>query len=350
MTRTSRIAAIVALVAVALLAAATIGVAKPLAPDARQTAAPCDFSSLMPTLPCTVGGQTFTTGQELAAFCNANPAACGGPPPSGGGNQQPPAGGGSTQQPPAGGGGQQLQPCEPGKAPTRDKPCLPAGMGGSGGNGGGMPQGGGMPNIDWGKLPDCAAGQMPSPTAPCKFAMPDCAEGQMPSPQSPCKPKPCPPGVRPTMKAPCIPEGQDGGFEAPPTSGITKELKNKFMVINISVQGSGEVNGSFDVTFRSVEEGVSKATAAFLNEQLEGESFVIQTDSSTRCFADTKDADKVPDLVSCKQLDDAANDAPGSIKAQFRGKVSFDQATFSPVFKAQKIIFLKGVFNVAKIK
>ena len=35
MTHTSRIAAIVALVAVALLAAADIGVAKPLAPDAR---------------------------------------------------------------------------------------------------------------------------------------------------------------------------------------------------------------------------------------------------------------------------------------------------------------------------
>ena len=336
MTRTPRF---VAIVAIALLAAANIGVANPLTPDTRQTAAPCDFSNLMPTLPCTVGGQTFTSGQELAAFCSSNPSACGG-----GGNQQPPAGGGSIQQPPAGGGGQQLQPCEPGKMPTHDKPCIPAGMGGSGCNGGGMP------SIDWGKLPDCAAGQMPSPTAPCKFAIPDCAEGQMPSPQSPCKPKPCPPGARPTMKAPCIPEGQDGGFEAPPTSGITKELKNKFMVVNISVQDSGEVNGSFDVTFKSVEEGVSKATAAFLNDQFEGESFVIQTDASTRCFADSKDPDKVPDMVSCKQLDDAADDAPGSIKAQFHGKVSFDQATISPVFKAQKIIFLKGVFNVAEVK
>jgi hypothetical protein len=207
-----------------------------------------------------------------------------------------------------------------------------------------------MPNIDWGSLQPCAPGQMPSPTAPCKFEMPDCAEGQTPSAQAPCKPKPCPPGVKPSRTVPCIPEGQDGGFEAPPTVGITKELKNKFMVINISVQGSGETNGSFDVTFKNVEEGVSKQTAAFLNEQLEGESFVIQTDASTRCFADTKDPDKVPDMVSCKALDDAANNAPGSIKEQFRGKVSFDQATYQPQFKAQKIIFLKGVFNVAKVR
>jgi len=346
MRRSMRLVTLIAVAALALLAAANVGTAKPLESHARQTASdPCNFSSGRPTLPCTVAGQTFLPGQEaqLAAFCEANRGVCGSPPPSGGG---------STQQPPSTGGGGQIQPCEPGKMPTRDKPCIPSSMGGNGGNGsnGGGGTTGGMPNIDWGSLAPCAAGQMPSPTAPCKFEMPDCAEGQMPSPQSPCKPKPCPPGVRPSMKAPCIPEGQDGGFEAPPTSGITKELKNKFMVINISVQGSGEVNGSFDVTFKSVEEGVSKATAAFLNEQLAGESFVIQTDASTRCFADTKDPDKVPDMVSCKQLDDAANDAPGSIRAQFRGKVSFDQATFSPIFKAQKIIFLKGAFDVAKIK
>jgi hypothetical protein len=63
----------------------------------------------------------------------------------------------------------------------------------------------------------------------------------------------------------------------------------------------------------------------------------------------TTDPDKIPDLVSCKELDDAANNAPGSIKAQFRGKVTFDAATYQPTFKAQKIVFLKGVFNVAKI-
>ena len=342
MKRTARLLTLVALAAIVLLAAANIGVAKPHSPATRQ-APNCTFTT-MPTFPCAVGGTTVNSAQELAQLCQANPMACGS---AGGGS----TGGGATGGSNGGStGGQPIPPCEPGKMPTRDKLCIPSSTGGAGGNGGNGGLLGGQPNIDWGSLAPCAPGQMPSPTAPCKFEMPDCAEGQMPSPQSPCKPKPCPPGVRPSMKAPCIPEGQDGGFEAPPTSGITKELKNKFMVINISVQGSGEVNGSFDVTFKSVEEGVSKATAAFLNEQLEGESFVIQTDASTRCFADTKDPDKVPDMVSCKQLDDAANDAPGSIKAQFRGKVSFDQATFSPVFKAQKIIFLKGVFNVAKVK
>jgi hypothetical protein len=340
--RSTRLLTLIAMAALALLAATNVGVANPMSPTTRQAPA-CNFSGGTPTLPCTIGGQLVSTPQEIAQVCNANPMAC--------------SGGGST-----GGGGQtqpQPQPCAAGQTPTMQNPCIPAGMqggnggaGGTGGLGGAGGAGGllgGMPNIDWGSLKPCAPGQMPSPTAPCKFEMADCAEGQMPSPQAPCKPKPCPPGVRPTRTAPCIPEGQDGGFEAPPTAGITKELKNKFMVINISVQGSGEVNGSFDVTFRSVEEGVSKQTAAFLNEQLEGESFVIQTDASTRCFADTKDPDKVPDLVSCKTLDDAANNAPGSIKAQFRGKVSFDQATYQPQFKAQKIIFLKGVFNVAKI-
>ena len=346
MRRTTRLLTLVAIAALALLAAANVGLAKPLAPTARQAPAACTFIPGTPTMtPCTLAGQTFNTSQELIQFCTANPMACG---TAGGSTGGTPPSGGST-----GGGGGQLQPCPAGTMPTQQKPCIPSGMtGGNGGNGGAGGTGGllgGMPNIDWGNLQPCAPGQMPSQTAPCKFEMAECAEGQMPSAQAPCKPKPCPPGVKPSRAAPCIPEGQDGGFEAPPTSGISKELKNKFMVINISVQGSGETNGSFDVTFKSVEEGVSKATAAFLNEQLEGESFVIQTDASTRCFADTKDPDKVPDMVSCKMLDDAANNAPGSIKAQFRGKVSFDQATYQPQFKAQKIIFLKGVFNVAKI-
>ena len=121
------------------------------------------------------------------------------------------------------------------------------------------------------------------------------------------------------------------------------------MVINIKVEGSGDANGSFDVTFKSVADGVNKQTKAFLNDQLEGESFVINTTAATKCFADTEDPDKIPDLVSCNELDDAANNAPGSIKAQFRGKVKFDASTYQPVFKAKKIVFLKGSFDVAKI-
>ncbi len=325
MKRSLRLLTLFALVAVAFLAAANIGVAKPHSASTRQVPN-CTFNT--PTFPCAVAGTTVSSPEQLAQLCNANPMACGIAP------------------------SEEIKPCEPGKQPTREKPCIPSMNGGNGGAGGNGGNGvvGGMPNIDWGNLQPCAAGQMPSPAAPCKFDMPDCAAGQMPSMSSPCKPQPCAPGAKPTRNAPCIPEGQDGGFDAPPTNDIKKQLNNKFIVVNMNVEGSGDTNGSFDVTFKSVEDGVNKQTKAFLNEQLEGESFVINTTAATTCFADTTDPDKIPDLVSCKQLDDAANNAPGSIKAQFRGKVTFDAATYQPTFKAQKIVFLKGVFNVAKVK
>ena len=326
MKRTTRLLMLVALAALAGLAVANVGVAKPLSPTTRQ--APACTANPVQTYPCAVAGTTAASALELAQICNANPMACGMAP------------------------GEEIKPCEAGKMPTAEKPCIPkmdGGNGGAGGNGGNGGNGGGMPNIDWGNLAPCAAGQMPSPTAPCKFDLPDCTEGQKPSMQSPCMPKPCPPGAKPTKNAPCVPAGQDGGFDAPPTTDIKKQLNNKFLVIKMNVEGSGDVNGSFDVVFKSVEDGVSKQTKAFLNDQLEGESFVISTTASTTCFADTTDPDKIPDLVSCKELDDAANNAPGSIKAQFRGKVTFDAATYQPTFKAQKIVFLKGVFNVAKI-
>jgi hypothetical protein len=318
MKRTTRLLMVVALAALALLAAANIGVANPLSAATRQ--APECTANPAQTFPCAVAGTTASSAEELIRICTANPMACGMAP------------------------GEQLKPCEPGKMPTREKPCIPAMEGGNGGTGGGMP------NIDWGKLQPCAAGQLPSPTAPCKIDLPDCAAGQKPSMESPCKPAPCPPGVKPTRDAPCLPSGQDGGFDARPTNDIKKQLNNKFIVVNMNVEGSGDSNGSFDVTFKSVEDGVNKQTKSFLNEQLEGESFVINTTAATTCFADTTDPDKIPDLVSCNQLDDAANNAPGSIKAQFRGKVTFDAATYQPTFKAKKIVFLKGVFNVAKVK
>jgi hypothetical protein len=140
-----------------------------------------------------------------------------------------------------------------------------------------------------------------------------------------------------------------GGFDAPPSTDIKKEMQNKYMVINISTEGAGDKNGSLEVTFVKVVSGVKKATMEYLNDQLVGESFVIQTTANTKCFADTSDPDKIPDLVSCNELDDAADNAPGSIKSQFRGKVKFDAATYEPEFTAKKIIFLKGKFNIAKI-
>ena len=208
--------------------------------------------------------------------------------------------------------------------------------------------------LDYGALPDCAAGTMPTMAAPCKFDMPDCAEGQRPSEASPCKPAPCPAGVQPTQAKPCRPVGEDGaatgeGFDAPPSSSIQKEMKSKYMVVNLLIEGSGDANGSFDVTFSKVVSGVSTSTVGYLNDQLEGDSFVIVTTSKTSCFADTKDPDKIPDLVPCKQLDEIADSLPGSVKAQFRGKVSFDAATYEPVWNAKKIVFLKGSYNITKI-
>ena len=208
--------------------------------------------------------------------------------------------------------------------------------------------------LDYGALPDCAAGTMPTMAAPCKFDMPDCAEGQRPSEASPCKPAPCPEGVQSTQAKPCRPVGEDGaaegeGFDAPPSSSIQKEMKSKYMVVNLLIEGSGDANGSFDVTFSKVVSGVSTSTVGYLNDQLEGDSFVINTTSKTSCFADTKDPDKVPDLVPCKQLDEIADSLPGSVKAQFRGKVTFDAATYEPVWNAKKIVFLKGSYNITKI-
>ena len=332
MARKLRVLILVATAAMAFLAAANIGSAKISSPSARQTPAPCTQTN--PTFPCTMmtstGQRVFNSQAELEAFFQ------------GGGSgqpQQPP----QQQQPGQQQGGQQGGQPQGGMTGGR-----PQG-GQQGGQQGGMPQGGqmggGMPNIDWANLKPCAAGTMPTPEAPCKFD-----QGQM----AECGPEGPPKlvnGKLPPGAVPCRPAGMEegAGFDAVPTGNISKELKNKFMVININVQGSGEENGSFDVTFKSVEEGVKKETKTFLNEQLEGESFVIQADAKTKCFADTEDADKIPDPVSCKELDDAADNAPGSIKAQFRGKVTFDESTYQPKFKADKIVFLKGKFNVAKI-
>ena len=124
------------------------------------------------------------------------------------------------------------------------------------------------------------------------------------------------------------------------------------LTLNIWRQTSKDSAGNFETyQLKDINEHMSFLEMLdVLNEQLEGESFIINTTATTKCFADTTDPDKIPDLVSCNELDDAANNAPGSIKAQFRGKVTFDDKTFLPTFKAQKIVFLKGVFNVAKIK
>ncbi len=240
----------------------------------------------------------------------------------------------TTTTPPFGG---TPLPCAAGQQPTPEIPCFPNQGDQGGGQQGGGPGGG----FNYSTMEDCAPGEMPTPSAPCRFEMQPCAAGQQPSPQAPCRPQGAGgPGN----------EGEGGGFDAPPSSGIQKEMKSKYMVINLNVEGAGDTPNTLNVTFTKVVSGVSKSTISYLNDQLEGDSFEIATSAKTKCFADTDDADKVPDLVPCKQLDDAADNAPGSIRAQFRGKVSFNSSTYEPEFKAQKIVFLVGSFNITKIE
>ncbi len=259
-------------------------------------------------------------------------------------------------------------PCAEGQQPTPALPCIPSQGGGQnipdpnqgggqqgggqqgggqqgGGQQGGGQQGGGQQGggFNYATMADCAAGQVPTPTAPCRFAMQPCAAGQQPSPQAPCRPQGA--GGQGNED-----DEEGGGFDAPPSSDIQKEMKSKYMVINLNVEGAGDTPNTLNVTFTKVVSGVGKATVSYLNDQLAGDSFEIATTAKTKCFADTKDADKIPDLVSCKELDDAADNAPGSIRAQFRGKVSFNSSTYEPEFKAQKIVFLKGSFNIAKVE
>ncbi len=263
---------------------------------------------------------------------------------------------GSAQNTTPGGGNLDLPPCAVGQQPTPTAPCIygPGQGGNQGGDqnipdpnqgggqqGGGQQGGGGGGGFNYATMADCAAGQVPTPTAPCRFAMQPCAAGQQPSPQAPCRPQ----GAGGQGN-----EEEEGGFDAPPSGDIQKEMKSKYMVINLNVEGAGDTPNTLNVTFTKVVSGVGKATVSYLNDQLAGDSFEIATTAKTKCFADTKDADKIPDLVSCKELDDAADNAPGSIRAQFRGKVSFNSSTYEPVFKAQKIVFLKGSFNIAKVE
>jgi len=250
---------------------------------------------------------------------------------------------------------QNIPPCATGQQPSPTNPCIPQGGGQQGGGqqgggqqgggqqGGGQ-QGGGQQgggNVNWDNLAPCAPGQVPSPQAPCKFDIQPCAAGQQPSPTAPCRPQGGMPGK----------EGEEGtgGFDAAPTRAIQKDMKKKFMVININIEGSGDDEGTFYVTFVKVVSGVKSDTKEYLNSQLADESFVISSTKKTKCFADTNDADKVPDLVSCNDLSEAADNIAGSVKAQFRGKVAMNESTFEPIFTAQKIVFLKGKYNIAKI-
>ena len=210
--------------------------------------------------------------------------------------------------------------CAPGQQPTQELPCMPSGQ--QGGPPPGGQQGGGqmMPN-----LPDCASGTFPSPQNPCRPT----GGGDM---------KPCAEGVNPTPEAPCRPGGTNPQFQQRPP----EEAMKKLLTLNVEIDGSGEDAGSFDATLTKIVKGIAASKRAQFSEQMEGESFVIGTKSSTKCFADKKsDPDALADPVSCTTLSDAVDNYANTVNAPVQVRMKFDSASFTPTFTATKIV-IKG--------
>ncbi len=217
-------------------------------------------------------------------------------------------------------------PCAPGQQFTPQAPCTPP-----------SPQGG-QPGPQQGG-PQQGAPQQGGPQN-----LPDCAEGTFPSQANPCKPaggmdlKPCAEGVNPTPEAPCRPAGTNPQFQQRPPAEALKKL----LTLDVDVDGSGEAPGTFDVTLNRIVKGIAAAKRAELQQQMEGESFVITTNSKTKCFADKKsDPDALADPVSCKVLSDATDDYANTVKATTQVRMKFDAASFTPTFTATKIV-IKG--------
>ncbi len=131
-------------------------------------------------------------------------------------------------------------------------------------------------------------------------------------------------------------------MSAPPPAELTK----KTFVMNVEIEGSGDDATTFEASLVKVVRGIGKQARTFMNEELEGESFLI-TASKAKCFADSKkDAGLVPDeVVPCKTLAHLVDNVAGSINATFTGKMVFDEASFTPSFKAKKIVMLGKSFK-----
>lgn len=156
--------------------------------------------------------------------------------------------------------------------------------------------------------------------------MPDCG------PEGP--PKLGPDGALPAGAVPCKPKGMGPQFDmAPP-----KEATSKLMTLDVEVDGSGETPGTFDVTLVAIKKGIGKAARAQMQEQLEGESFIINA-VSAKCFADKKsDPDAEADKVSCKVLSEATDDSASTLRATVVTRMKFDAATRQPAFTATKFV------------
>jgi len=231
-------------------------------------------------------------------------------------------------------------PCAPGQQPAPQAPCtpdgsmpgMPGGNGGNGGNGGagGIGGAGGAggragllaPNPEFINLPDCASGTFPSPSNICKPA------GGMDL-------KPCAEGVEPTPEAPCRPGGTNPQFDQKPPA----DAVNKLLTLDVDIDGSGEADGSFDATLNRIVKGMSASHRAQFTQQMQDESFVINTNSKTKCFADKKsDPDALADPVSCTVLSDAVDNYANTVKATTQVRMKFDAASFTPTFTATKIV------------
>ncbi len=131
-------------------------------------------------------------------------------------------------------------------------------------------------------------------------------------------------------------------MSAPPPAELTK----KTFVMNVEIEGSGDDPATFEASLVRVVRGVKKQARDFMTNELEGESFIINA-SKAKCFADSKkDAGLVPDeVVPCKTLADLVDNAAGSINATFTGKMVFDEASFTPSFRAKKIVMLGKSFK-----
>jgi hypothetical protein len=174
--------------------------------------------------------------------------------------------------------------------------------------------------------------------------LPDCAEGTFPSQANPCKPaggvdlKPCAEGVNPTPEAPCRPAGTNPQLDQKPPADAMKKL----LTLDVDIDGSGEADGSFDATLNRIVKGMSASHRAQFTQQMQDESFVINTNSKTKCFADKKsDPDALADPVSCTVLSDAVDNYANTVKATTQVRMKFDAASFTPTFTATKIV-IKG--------
>ena len=116
------------------------------------------------------------------------------------------------------------------------------------------------------------------------------------------------------------------------------EAMKKLLTLDVEVDGSGEDPGTFDVTLVAIKKGIGKGARAQLQDQLEGESFIINA-TKAKCFADKKsDPDAEADPVSCKILSEATDDSASTLRATVVTRMKFDQATRQPTFTATKFV------------